>query len=782
MSKNIVLFSDGTGNSSGKLFKTNVWRTYQAVDVADPKTSGETHQVAFYDDGVGTSTFKPLAILGGAAGLGLARNVREIYSFICRNYQPGDKIYAFGFSRGAFTIRVLVDFILTQGLVPYDGEEAALQRWVGDAYRAYRAKGYHTRFSLMKLVRPLRDGAIFAQNWALRRVPYSAIQPIQVPAIQFLGLWDTVDAYGLPFEELTRAIDRYFWPMLLPDLVLHEKVLRARHVLSVNDERNAFHPRLWNEAREPKRNTKANHIDDERISQVWFAGVHSDVGGGYPDDSLAYVSLNWMLMEAEKYGLRFCDNIRAQYQSLSDENGPMHDSRQGVAGYYRYNPRRIDKLAHHDSGTKTAVQIDRIQIHESVLRRIKTGHDGYAPFVLPPNFCVMKYDGSIEAAVTYIGPQLESTEFLQQHEHVWNWVWWRRVVYFLTVFATLVLVAMPLKWPALPQGACSSPYCFVSNAIDVGAVFLPAFASTWTDSFASHPGVFMLIVALVAMGLISGSALDIKVRDAMRSVWYSIPSMNALDRQKTQAVTVPSRLNRAIEWLRTRPAYRTFFHALSSELVPLVFGLVVVFSAIAVLSQSLFSVRTSWGYVCTGSAELKAVETAVQPIRWQTNALCKGTGVELQKGATYKLRFTIPAAQPWLDRTVPASPNGVEPNDVTWPMVLGVPFRRHLGQAWFKPMARIQSRGTDVYPLDPKPTVPLSVVPHRVGDLANPETVFETEIVARTQGELFLYVNDAVVFIPFYPDSAHWLYNNNQGTAEVRIEWIQAPPSQAKSK
>ena len=135
---------------------------------------------------------------------------------------------------------------------------------------------------------------------------------------------------------------------------------------------------------------------------------------------------------------------------------------------------------------------------------------------------------------------------------------------------------------------------------------------------------------------------------------------------------------------------------MSSELVPLVFGLVVVFSAIAVLSQSLFSVRTSWGYVCTGSAELKAVETAVQPIRWQTNALCKGTGVELQKGATYKLRFTIPAAQPWLDRTVPASPNGVEPNDVTWPMVLGVPFRRHLGQAWFKPMARIQSRGTDV--------------------------------------------------------------------------------------
>jgi hypothetical protein len=97
-------------------------------------------------------------------------------------------------------------------------------------------------------------------------------------------------------------------------------------------------------------------------------------------------------------------------------------------------------------------------------------------------------------------------------------------------------------------------------------------------------------------------------------------------------------------------------------------------------------------------------------------------------------------------------------------------------------MARINSRGTDVYPLDPKPTVPFSVVPHHVGNLTSQATVFETEIVARTQGELFLYVNDAVRFIPFYPEATRWLYNNNQGTAEVRIEWIQAPPSQIEGK
>ena len=86
----------------------------------------------------------------------------------------------------------------------------------------------------------------------------------------------------------------------------------------------------------------------------------------------------------------------------------------------------------------------------------------------------------------------------------------------------------------------------------------------------------------------------------------------------------------------------------------------------------------------------------------------------------------------------------------------------------------------DVYSFDPKPTVPLSGLTHRVGDVASHETVFETEIVARTQGELFLYVNDAVLFVPFYPDSARWLYNNNHGSAHVRIVKIQAPPSQGQ--
>lgn len=131
MAKNIVLFSDGTGNSAAKLNKTNVWRVYQALDLSMPSS---LPQVALYDDGVGTSGFRPLALLGGAFGYGLKRNVLDLYKFLCRNYQPGDRIYAFGFSRGAFTIHVLMSFVLRIGLIKYEGE-AHLSRHAEDAYR-----------------------------------------------------------------------------------------------------------------------------------------------------------------------------------------------------------------------------------------------------------------------------------------------------------------------------------------------------------------------------------------------------------------------------------------------------------------------------------------------------------------------------------------------------------------------------------------------------------------------------------------------------------------------
>jgi uncharacterized protein (DUF2235 family) len=133
--KRLVVFSDGTGNSSAKFFKTNVWRLYETVDLGPAPDHDLVTQIAFYDDGVGTSSFKPLAILGGALGIGLARNVRHVYAFLCRHWAEGDEIYCFGFSRGAFTIRVVTGIIQNQGLITDFSDESDLMRKVAIAYR-----------------------------------------------------------------------------------------------------------------------------------------------------------------------------------------------------------------------------------------------------------------------------------------------------------------------------------------------------------------------------------------------------------------------------------------------------------------------------------------------------------------------------------------------------------------------------------------------------------------------------------------------------------------------
>ena len=134
MGRKIILLSDGTGNSAAKVWRTNVWRTFEALDLSG------NDQVAFYDDGVGTSSFKPMAILGGAFGFGLRRNVIALYKFACRNYRDADdELFGFGFSRGAFTIRIVMGLIDSQGLVKADNE-AELDSLASAAYRAYRAR------------------------------------------------------------------------------------------------------------------------------------------------------------------------------------------------------------------------------------------------------------------------------------------------------------------------------------------------------------------------------------------------------------------------------------------------------------------------------------------------------------------------------------------------------------------------------------------------------------------------------------------------------------------
>lgn len=201
MAKIIILLADGTGNSAAKLFKTNVWRLYRALDLSDPQ-QGELPQIAYYHDGVGTSSFKPLTLLGGIFGIGLKRNVLDLYSFLCRNYEKGDRIYLFGFSRGAFTARVLASLIATQGVLRCPTENE-LHRYVPDVYRRYRRRYklplFHRKnktipadedqkVGLVDRLRDVRDAVIRGYR-RIRRIPqYNKDMPEQVENIDFIGV------------------------------------------------------------------------------------------------------------------------------------------------------------------------------------------------------------------------------------------------------------------------------------------------------------------------------------------------------------------------------------------------------------------------------------------------------------------------------------------------------------------------------------------------------------------------------------------------------------------
>ena len=251
-----------------------------------------------------------------------------------------DDIFAFGFSRGAFTIRVVNGLICEQGLVSYRTEEE-LDRKVATAYRAHRAETFKSRFQVEWVFRKPRNLFVFAEHDKNQR---------PIDHIAFLGLWDTVAAYGLPIDEMTRGVSRYLWPLELPDRQLNPLVRKACHALSLDDERTTFHPLLWDENPEIVA-TGTRGTDSERITQVWFAGVPSNVGGGYPDDSLAHVSLTWILSEARRRGLTLKEAPDADPDafkrvcSTQDEDGRIYDSRNGLSGYYRYGPRSVAALS-----------------------------------------------------------------------------------------------------------------------------------------------------------------------------------------------------------------------------------------------------------------------------------------------------------------------------------------------------------------------------------------------------------------------------------------------------
>lgn len=280
MATNIVLLSDGTGNSSASPFKTNVWRLYQAIDIMPPADDTLPRQIVYYDNGVGTENFKPLAALGGALGIGVWQNVKDLYAFVCRNFQPGDQIYGFGFSRGAFTTRLLMGLIGKCGILKTISE-ADLTHCVQMAYEAYRRDFLIRASRRRKMIyhHILREPRYDTENGRKKTTIDLGINDCQqlFPDIRFVGVWDTVDAYGMPVDELKIAIDEWVWPMSFADRDPSDRLQTIRHALSLDDARPTFRPVLWNEVLEdrpyPGKEMARRVLSPQRIQQVWFAGA-----------------------------------------------------------------------------------------------------------------------------------------------------------------------------------------------------------------------------------------------------------------------------------------------------------------------------------------------------------------------------------------------------------------------------------------------------------------------------------------------------------------------------
>jgi len=605
MARNIVVLSDGTGNSAAKIWKTNVWRLYEALDLSDGS------QIARYDDGVGTSSFKPIAILGGALGYGLKRNVIALYCFLCRHYKAGDQIYAFGFSRGAFTIRVLAAMVVSQGLVPWNQSESELRRNAKAAYRNYRySYGYGFNLIVVWPLRKLRDGIVALKNLIRGHESYRQVSEENAhPKIHFLGLWDTVDAYGLPIYEMIRAVHLFFWPLGFPNRDLSDRVERACHALALDDERTTFHPLLWNEENEPQVST----IQKERLSQVWFAGMHCNVGGGYPDDGMANVPLKWIMDEAENWDLKFKPKPSAPDEVESDENlrGRIYDSRHGVAGYFRYGPRKVEYLC---DDKIESVFVKRPKVHESVFERITTGTDGYAPIVLPAKYAVVNAAGTILGTNPYESQKVSDWRATAQ-EKVWNFVWLKRVSYFVTLAATLYLAAFPciytdkckparvvfqpafewlpplervangilnapetaFGWFSQSVGGESGPVLqylgakisiYVPQTLVLVGAFVPKFVDDfWLATYKAFPGRFIFDLVIVILLTLWGSTLQGWIYDKMRKIWQ--PVMEGSSKLPQVHLGWFARL-------RTSELYRWCVRQLRGSVVPFLFALLYV--------------------------------------------------------------------------------------------------------------------------------------------------------------------------------------------------------------
>lgn len=291
--KNIVICADGTWQSPESDHATHVLRLAEGIA---PEDEHGNKQIVFYDWGVGSDGDR---LTSGITGKGIDKNIMDCYRFVVHNYEANDAIYLFGFSRGAYTVRSLAGLIRNSGILRREYADR-----VGAAYELYRQRVGSSKPSGEK-------AQAFRRQYAVA----------DVSRIHFIGVFDTVGALGIPAPFLgTLGGTRYLFHDTEPSSIINH----ARHALAIDELRQDFEPALW----APKAG-----ID---LRQVWFAGAHTDIGGGYADRSLGNHAGLWMAREAEACGLapapHFLKGLEPNYA------GPQHNE---YKGFYRAMRRKI---------------------------------------------------------------------------------------------------------------------------------------------------------------------------------------------------------------------------------------------------------------------------------------------------------------------------------------------------------------------------------------------------------------------------------------------------------
>ncbi len=285
--KRLVICCDGTWNKPENQNITNIEKIARTVET-DPNRTDGVQQLVQYIGGVGTSWYWVDRVLGGAFGLGLFAHVTAAYRFLALNYQPGDHVFVFGFSRGAYTARSLAGMLTRVGLLTREAVLADKLPEAVDRYRGRAAKGRGFGSS----------NAEFKHDHCHADL-----------RIDFLGVFDTVGALGVPGAFRTKHT--------FHDVRLSPDVVCARQALAIDERRIKFEPCLWE---------VSTAIDTPgRVKQVWFEGAHSDVGGGYSSTGLSDTALLWMLREANMQGLAFDQSMLSHYLE-SNSPAERHNS------------------------------------------------------------------------------------------------------------------------------------------------------------------------------------------------------------------------------------------------------------------------------------------------------------------------------------------------------------------------------------------------------------------------------------------------------------------------